>query len=286
MINMIGTCLIAIVVFALLSTPARGDIVETGNIDGPVLVFVPGLASHGDLWTPWVEKYQTTHRVFVVTAPGFAGEAPRGEDAPFLKATVDEIANHLEVRGVQDAVFVGHSIGGLMSVMTANEYPELAKKVLVVDSLPYLGAMFMPGLPHDQIVARANAMQAQMANAPRDAYLAQQRAGIGIQSKTQAFLPTLLKWGEASDQKTVAKAFGEAIRMDYRENLKSITAEILVLAAHSAEMPFTKEAAHSLYSTQYDNLANGRVEVIEDSFHFIMIDQPDAFSAKLDTFLK
>jgi pimeloyl-ACP methyl ester carboxylesterase len=283
---MIGSCLIAIVVFVILTPSAKADIIENGNAEGPAIVFVPGLASHGDLWAPWVKKYQASHRVFVVTAPGFAGETPRSEDVPFLKATVDEIANHLKSKKIEGAVFVGHSIGGLMSVMTANEYPELVEKVLVVDSLPYLGAMFMPGLAHDQVVARANAMQAQMANTPRDAYLAQQRAGIGIQSKTQVFLPTLLKWGETSDQRTVAKAFGEALRTDYRDNLKGINAEILVLAAHSAEMPFTKEAAHSLYSAQYGNLPNGRVEVIEDSFHFIMIDQPDVFGAKLDTFLK
>jgi len=267
--------------------PAKAVRMERTGVEGaPALVFVPGLASHGDLWKPWVEEYANTYDVFVVTAPGFAGEQARTEDGPFLKITVAEIAANLKKYGASKATIVGHSIGGLMALMLANDAPELVGKVLVVDSLPYLAAMFMPGTAPDQARAQANLMANHMKAMPHDLFMAQQKQGLPRLSNTPAFLPVLEKWSATSDQATVAKAFAEGLGTDYRPELKTITAHVTVLAAYSKAMRVPRVQIKTLYETQYAGLQHAKLHLVDDSFHFIMIDQPKQFGQHLSSVLK
>ena len=45
------------------------------------------------------------------------------------------------------------------------------------------------------------------------------------------------------------------------------------------------ERAHTLYRTAYDADPDARLVPIEDSFHFVMLDQPARFTAALEAFL-
>ncbi|PCI63856.1 MAG: hypothetical protein COB37_03655 [Kordiimonadales bacterium] len=271
----------------LLSIGAEASTIErSGKAGTHAIVFIPGLASHGDLWESWAKQYSVSNDVFVVTASGFAGEPAREGSEAFFQATVNEIISSLRTAKVADVTLVGHSIGGLMSLMIANEAPDLVRNVLVVDSLPFLAGLMMPGVSPEQAGQRAQYFAAQMKKMPREMYLEQQKQGVGVQSKTVSFLPTVLEWGAASDQATVATAFAEALGTDYRSNLKSITAQVTVLAAYDKQMPFGREKNKALYETQYVGLQNGRIEIIDNSFHFIMIDQPEAFSKALAAAVK
>ena len=56
---------------------------------------------------------------------------------------------------------------------------------------------------------------------------------------------------------------------------------MLVLAAWDAAMPVPKAAIEALFQRQYAGLPAGEVRVVEDAFHFLMIDQPSAFESAL-----
>ncbi len=272
----------------VVTTPgvSASTVERYARVGAPALVFIPGLSSHGDLWRPWRAAYADSYDLYVVTAPGFAGVAPREGDAPFLKTTVTEIISELRAQGVKQATFVGHSIGGLMALMIAHDAPELVRKILVVDSLPYLAGLFMPGVTPDQAKARAAIMQQQMQSMPHDIFVAQQKQGLPRLTMTEAFLPTLAKWSETSDQGTVAVAFGETLGLDYRLNLSQITAPVTILVAYSKNMPLSRVQLQALYKAQYVGLQNKNIFMVEGSYHFIMIDQPDAFGRHLSKILE
>lgn len=265
---------------------ARAEVVVGGNADGPAIVFLPGLASHGDLWEPWVKRYQTSHRTYVLTAPGFAGKPATVEDGSYLASLGAEVETALRADGMKDATIVGHSLGGLVALMLSADAPDLVGKLLIVDSVPFLGGLFMPGLAPDMVARQAGQMAQQMANMPRAAFDAQQRMGLRrLVQKTQ-FLPTLEAWSAASDQATIAEAFREVLSTDYRTRLADIEAPAIVLAAHNAMMPFSQEQLAATYRDQYGALKGADIRVVEDSAHFIMIDQPAAFSETLADTLK
>lgn len=278
--------LIVFVAIGMVSEMAQAEIHHFGNKEGKTLVFIPGLASSGELWQPWVKQYEATHNILVVTAPGFAGVAPRMEVDGFLRKTVEEIRFKLQEEDAENVIVVGHSIGGLMSLMLANAAPERIEKLMVVDSAPFMAGLFVPGITPDAAKTQAGYMKAAMLNMSRAAYDQQQKRGLPILSNTPAFLPTLIGWSETSDQGTVAAAFAEAFATDYRENLKTIKAEVVMLAATAKQMPLNKEALTAFYQGQYSGIENFTLEMVDDSFHFIMIDQPDVFTAALEKLLK
>lgn len=269
-----------------LAWTARAEIVRGGNEEGPAIVFLPGLASHGELWTPWVNEYQSSHRTYVLTAPGFAGEPATSETGSYLATLVAEVETALRADGVKDATVVGHSLGGLVALMLGADAPDLVGKLLIVDSVPYLGGLFMPGLAPEMVALQAGQMAQQMESMPRAAYDAQQRMGLRRLTLKTEFLPTLEAWSAASDQATIAVAFREILSTDYRAQLADIKAPAIILAAHNAMMPFGQEQLATTYSDQYGALKNADIRTVPDSSHFIMIDQPAAFSDALADTLK
>ena len=283
---MMRVLVVAFLAVGMISDMVKADIERFGNKDGETLVFIPGLASSGDLWQPWVKQYEATHSIMVVTAPGFAGVKPRTEVDNFLAKTVEDIRMELKKNNASGVTVVGHSIGGLMSLMLANAAPEIIEKVMVVDSAPFMAGLFVPGVAPDAAKTQAGYMKTAMMNMPRDAYDQQQKKGLRILSNTPEFIPTLVGWSETSDQATVAAAFSEAFGTDYREHLPTVKAKVFMLAATAEQMPLNKEALTAFYTDQYSGVKNFTLQMVDDSFHFIMIDQPDVFTKALDKFLK
>lgn len=260
---------------------SASTIERQGEKGAEALVFIPGLASHGALWRPWAEKFSSSHNVYVVTASGFAGAPANLADQPFLETTVTEIAARLEKDGVSHATVVGHSIGGLMALMLAHDVPDLVDQLLIVDSLPYLAGMFMLVVTPDVAREQAKMIAGQLKNMPHGMFLAQQKQSLSRLSNTVEFLPTLIKWSEASDQATVAAAMGEALATDYRAALASIKSNITVLAAYSKMIQVPKAQFKALYAAQYAAAPNTKIQLVDDSYHFIMIDQSKVFSDAL-----
>ena len=48
----------------------------------------------------------------------------------------------------------------------------------------------------------------------------------------------------------------------------------------------TAAAIDGVYGAAYAGLAGVRLQRVDDSFHFVMVDQPDRFAAAVDSFLR
>ena len=129
-------------------------------------------------------------------------------------------------------------------------------------------------------------MAAQMTAMAREAFDAQQKFGLSRLVKTQDYLPTLEAWGKASDQATVAKVTGELIAADLRPALENLQQDTLMLMPWDAAMGIPETQVRDIYEAQYAAAPNTRVETIKDSFHFIMVDQKEAFLESLTSALE
>ena len=251
---------------------------------GPPILFLPGLNSHADVWRPWAGELAAAepgHRVFLITPAGFAGVTPYKLADGFHAGMLPGLSALLEAKDLHDVTVVGHSAGGLVALMLAQREPERVGSVLVVDSLPFLAGLFMPGTTPQQAVDQAAAMAQQMAGSSESAYREQQAMTLPTYTKTASFRPTLQTWAAESDRPTSIAAFKETLAADFRPALPEVTQPVLVLAAWDAAMGVPKDRIDSLYATQYSGLPNGSVRIVENSFHFVMFDQPAAIDAAL-----
>ncbi len=100
----------------LLSCDDRGE--------GPTLVFVPGFLNEAAVWSGVIDELEADFRCIAVDLPGHGHSAPTGVGTYGRDEVLHDIQRLLDHLSVAQAVFVGHSLGGYLSLALAIEDPE------------------------------------------------------------------------------------------------------------------------------------------------------------------
>ena len=262
----------------------RFSVTVTGS--GPDVILIPGLASSAATWDGTVARLKGHYRLHVLNLAGFAGE-PAGANASgdILPAEVEAIdayikANHLK------PVIVGHSLGGTLTLMLAKAHPEDASRIVVVDALPYIGLLFGPTATVEMVRPQAALMKAGIESASADAFKAQETAALARMVTSPADRELTLGWVLASDRHVLAQAMYEDMVTDLRPDLGAIKATTILMYPTNAATGQNPDLTEAFYKTSFSGLANLTLVRIDNSLHFAMLDQPEAFYAALDGALK
>jgi pimeloyl-ACP methyl ester carboxylesterase len=264
--------------------PTRFSVAVSGH--GPDVVLIPGLATPGDVWDVTVKQLASSHRVHVVQVAGFGG-ADGGinrADGDMLPALVAEMAQYLV--GLERPAVIGHSLGGLIALEVAARTPDAVGRVLVVDALPFFALTMSPGATVEMAKQMATMIRNQLMAQTDTQYAASVPMTTARLAKSPTARATVTKWTAASDRTVVAKAMYEDVVTDARPRLPQIKAKTIVLYAFDSTMGVPQAAIDALYSGAYADLPGVDLKRIDGSYHFIMLDQPDAFSREVDAFLK
>jgi pimeloyl-ACP methyl ester carboxylesterase len=254
---------------------------------GPDVILIPGLASSAHVWDATVAHLATAHRVHVVQVAGFAG-APAGGNAsgPMLEPTVAAIHDYIAANKLQGAAVIGHSLGGLMAMKLGIEHPGDAGRIMIVDSLPFIGMMFGPQLTVPMVQPQATMMRDKVVAGTQEAYAAaepQQMARL-IKSHT-AEADAAIAAASASDHRVVGQALYDDMTTDVRPDLARIAVPVTMLYPWDETSGMPQQMFDTLYTGAFTPLPHGKVERVDGSYHFIMIDQPAIFLQKVDAFL-
>lgn len=269
----------------------RIHVAVDGDTDGRDIILIPGLSSSPEIWQGTVDHLIAQDgvgwRVHRIHVQGFAG-APAKANAtgPVAAPVAEEIARYIRENGLNKPAVVGHSMGGTMGMMLAARHPDLVGRLMVVDMIPFMGAMFgPPGTTAESVVPVADQVYAAQSTAPRDQYLTQAKAAVTAMIKTEAARSGPLQDTETSDQQVSASAFRELIVTDLRPELSKITAPTEVLYVKFNDQRMTDAITDAVYQMSFATLPGAKLKRIDDSAHFIMLDQPQAFYGELDAFL-
>jgi len=261
------------------------------RVDGPEgapdLILIPGLSSSPEVWQGTVDHLAGRYRIHRIHVQGFAGAPAEGNaTGPVAAPVAEEIARYIREQGLQKPAVVGHSMGGTMAMMLAARHPDMVGKLMVIDMIPFMGAMFgPPGTTAESVKPVADQVYAAQSTAPRDQYLTQAKASVTGMIRTEAARTGPLTDVETSDQQVSAAAFRELIVTDLRPELGEITAPTEVLYVKFNDPRMTDAITDAIYQMSFSTLPSARLKRIDDSAHFIMLDQPAAFYADLDAFL-
>jgi pimeloyl-ACP methyl ester carboxylesterase len=269
----------------------RIHVAVDGDMDGRDIILIPGLSSSPAVWQGTVDHLIAQDgvgwRVHRIHVQGFSGAPAEGNaTGPVAAPVAEEIARYIREQGLNKPAVVGHSMGGTMGMMLAARHPDLVGKLMVVDMIPFMGAMFgPPGTTAESVGPVADQIYAGQSSAPRDQYLTLAKASVTGMIKTEAARPGPLRDVETSDQQVSASAFRELIVTDLRPELGKITAPTEVLYVKFNDPRMTDAITDAIYQMSFANLAGAKLKRIDDSAHFIMLDQPTAFYSDLDAFL-
>ncbi|MGA8939114.1 MAG: alpha/beta hydrolase [Acidobacteriaceae bacterium] len=267
--------------------PTRFTVVDEGTVGKPDVVLIPGLSSSRAVWDAEAKLLTPNYRLHLVQVDGFAGAAA-GPNAtgPILKPIVEELHEYIAGAGMHPAV-IGHSLGGLLALMLADEYPGDVRKMVIVDTLPFYSVLFNPNATVEATKPYVEQMRTQMMGIPAEQYAAMQGMIAAQLVKDPAGQKLVAASAGTSDRAVVVEAMAEDMLTDLRGEVAKIGTPTLVLYEHDPTLkqpdPVQYEA---MMKAGYESMPHVTLVRVDGSRHFIMYDQPEKFDAAVEGFLK
>jgi 3-oxoadipate enol-lactonase len=219
---------------------------------GPPLVLVHGLGACADDWEFQIPFFARSYRVIVPELRGF-GRTERGQGALSIARFADDLWNLLGQLGVRQAVLIGHSMGGAVSMQLALDHPGFVTHLVLANSVP----TFQPRSLRQQISAVRMYPEPDQ-QALRERVIARSR--YNTTANYTAALQALTRWSVL-------------------DRLRELTMPSIVLASE-----------HDYYSREDSvgfahELPRGRFHSFAGRHHGLPLEAPEEFNAVVQKFL-
>lgn len=254
---------------------------------GKPMLMIPGLSSAASVWTETCAALQPKVQCHIVQLPGFAGAKPVQKDQ-WLNSMRDELLAYVDEKKLDQPVVMGHSLGGALALMLGSEAPTRFERLVIVDSLAFMGAARDPNATEASVKPMLQAMRQQMLAASDEQSANQIRMMAPGMTRSPKGAERITAWGLASDRATTAQSMTELWGTDLRPALKKIQVPTLLLGSWAAYQPMgaTKESTRQIFDTQYANLKGVDIKLSEAGYHFLMWDDADWLVGEVKRFVK
>lgn len=254
---------------------------------GRDVVFVHGLAASPETWEEASDRLGLDIRCHFVHMRGFAGLPASGFREPmnFLKPMADALAGYIRTLRTGPVAVVGHSMGGVVSLILARDHSDVVDRLMVVDVPAYFSVLINP--------FATPASMAPLAQHSRRTYAEKSRPQLHeeLVRATEKLVidpgrvDRIVRWGMNSDRRTTADVMAEVMMTDLRGDLQRIEAPVDVIYAWDKGGPATRLGLDQVYASSYSGLQNGKRLRIDDARHYVMFDQPDVFYGAVQDWL-
>jgi len=271
--------LLALMHYNLLaqSSPNPIHVEVTGK--GQPILFIPGFTVPGEVWKPTVDHLKSNYECHVFTLAGFGGKAPI--EFPWLPKINTAIIDYIDKNELKDAIVIGHSLGGTIGIWLASQEDSKVSRLIIVDGLPASGALMIPDYDPDNLAYETPYNQ-QMLTMTEQRF-EQMATGMAMgMSLVETQQDSIQAWILMADRKTYVYGYTDYLKLDLRDDLKHISAKVDILAA---TQPYGADMVKQTYTTQYQNLKDYNLILVENSAHFIMLDQPELFLNTIEQLL-
>jgi pimeloyl-ACP methyl ester carboxylesterase len=250
--------------------------------EGKPVILIPGLTCSGDVWNGTVDRLKSHYRCYVLTLPGFGGQAPIS--GPYLPQVRDQIIAFVKDNHLDHPAVIGHSLGGFMTLYLGSTEPDLFGPLISVDGLPYLSAMFDPTMTPDRAKAMANGVSAGMKNATPDQFKQNVKAALDSEITDPKNAATLYPECEKADPTDTGQAVADMMTTDLRQDIARIKAPLLLIGV-GGWLPNDPTGLKKTYQAQLVKCPAAHFVFDQKSRHFVMLDDPIFFYKTVQDFL-
>ncbi|HEY1596286.1 MAG TPA: alpha/beta hydrolase [Thermoleophilaceae bacterium] len=263
------------------------DYQDTGG-DGPVILFVHGLLASGMLWAMVVPQLAGEARCIVPELPLGAHKRPMPPDAELSPRSVaGMLAELMEKLDLHDVTVVGNDTGGAICQLLVTEHPERVGR-LVLTPCDAFEHFFPPAFKAMQLLARIPGALALGLQPVRIRAIRNSPLGFGWLSKRG--IPD-----EAADDALGTYFGNKAVRRDTEKFVRKVSNKDTLAAAERlrdfdrpALLAWAREDKFfkvELAERLLERLPQGRLELIDDSYTFVPIDQPERLAELVREFV-
>ncbi|MGE0823200.1 MAG: alpha/beta fold hydrolase [Candidatus Binatia bacterium] len=240
------------------------------------IIFLHPFSTNGYIWYFQTFVFARTNQCIIIDERGH-GRSDKPQQGYAIKEMAADVRAILDELKVSKAIFVGNSIGGMITMQCNLDYPDRVAGNVIVSS----GTNLAAGMPPEA----AAAFQKDFAGA---------FSGLlegAISAKTKRERPEILELMKANflveDNFPHHVFFAAAsdphgvFNWNITDRLKDIRKPTLVLAGEEDQA--TPVAANKLLA---DNIPDAELRVLKDIGHFYELESPDMFNRELAQFVK
>ena len=245
---------------------------RTDGTDGPWVVLAHALGVDHQLWDSIAQRLASRHRVLRYDARGHGKtSAPHGAYTLFQLA--DDVAGLLDALSIEQAHFVGLSMGGMVGQVLGVRHPHRLLSLTLCDTVSYT-----PVSAHAMWDERIGQVEAHGMSGIVEATIQRwlttpfREAHPDIVERIRSLLRATPPHGYVGTCLAI-KA------LDTRSSLARIACPTLVITGEQ-DTGAPVEAAREIAS----HIPDARLKVISDAAHLAPIEQEEAFLADLDEF--
>lgn len=252
--------------------------VETIGQGRPILYF-PGFTSPGSVWKETVQNLNIEGKSYLFSYAGFNGIEPI--EMPWYSSIKNSIIDYITDANLSDIIIIGHSMGGNLAIEIAAGLPDRVSKLILVESLPCMRDVMMPGVPAESL-SYDSPYNNQMLEMDEIQFKNMATMMASNMTLNADKIDNLTNWMVEADRKTWVYGYTDLLKLDLRSILPGVKCETLILGASFPDVHLAKVT----YENQYAGLENKTIAMASDSKHFLMFDQPEWFYETVNAFLE
>ncbi len=242
---------------------------------GAPLVLLHGIGSNASSWRDQLRGLADLRRVIAWDAPGYGGSTPLAAGRPVAADYAERLKLLLGGLGLDRVDIVGHSLGALMAVSFARQWPARVSRLILADAAAGYGVASTEPLPVavqtrlDDLAALGVVGMAEKRAARLLSPAAPQDRVVRVRESMAAIDPAGYR-----------QAAAMLAQGNLGEDAKQIEVPTLVICG--AEDIVTPPAGNR---TVAETMPNAQYVEIPDAGHASYVEQPDAFNALVRNFL-
>ncbi|HEX3469300.1 MAG TPA: alpha/beta hydrolase [Candidatus Elarobacter sp.] len=279
----------------LSAAPNAGASFDGGSIaidrygKGDAVVLLPGLTAGPWEWYDTIRHLEAHHTVYVISLPGFDGRAT--VNPPLFDRFTSDFWSFINTQHVARPVIIGHSLGGTLAILLAEQHPDRLRGIIALDGMPIFPGM--EKVTPEQRAAGAQQAATAIAAETHDQLLAYDKTYMSGPGGVldPALADQLADLTARSDPGAAAEWLREDLSADLRPDLSKITVPLLEIAPYNqpdlanSTHPYTADQKAQYYQTLLAGAPKLQVIPLSPARHFAMFDQPQQFFALVDAFL-
>ncbi len=255
--------------------------------EGPTVLLIHGMAGSSHTWREVMPRLAQAHDVIAPDLLGH-GESAKPLDDYSLGAFASGLRDFLGALGVERATIVGQSLGGGVAMQFAYQHPELAERLVLVNSgglgrevswmlralaLPgaeYVMPIFFPSFARDRGNRISRWLHRQGIRAPHTAELWRAYQSLVDPVNRKAFVRTL---------RAVVDPGGQSVSARNRLYLATAMPTLIIWGDRDDIIPI--EHAHQAHAA----MPGSRLEIFHGVGHFPHVEHPRRFVEVLRDFI-
>lgn len=249
---------------------------DVGPADAPALIFIHGFPLDHTMWSGQIEALKSLCRVVAYDLRGHGG-SDVGEEAFSMEGFVRDLVAFMDALRIDKATVCAHSMGGYIALHAIEEHPERFNALILTDTQ----------CTADTSAGREKRLKAIRAIAEDGVEpFAEGLIGKLFSSVTLDAKPEVVQQVRDMILGTSPHSLEQSLRaMRERDEtcskLSGISVPVLILVGEADQIT-PIEAAEYLH----DNIEHAHLEIIPQAGHMSNMENPQAFNAALEKFLR